>query len=142
MAMTRDECYCIHEEISMLDDSMSHCPICGKEIDCKHPQNRQFCCENLNIIVDAGSKRACISCGDVHTNEYAPPNVNLYRSLHLLTGTSVYRHKYYIRKGLLNLKPDSIQIHWSDLNKIFQICALFGNLKTNRIRMPRFNFIF
>ena len=67
MAMTRDESYCIPEEISMLDDSMSHCPICGELIDHKHPQNRQFCCENVNIIIDDGSKRVCISCGDVHT---------------------------------------------------------------------------
>ena len=42
--MTRDECYCIHEDISMLNDSMSHYPICGEGIDHKHPQNRQICC--------------------------------------------------------------------------------------------------
>ena len=96
--MTRDECYCIHEEISMLNDSVSHYPICGKGIDYKHPQNRQFCCENVNIIIDDGSKRVCISCGDIHAYEYAPPNVNFYGSLHLLRRTSVYEHKYYIWK--------------------------------------------
>ena len=104
--------------------------------------NRQFCCENINIIIDDGSKRVCISCGDIHAYEYAPPNVNFYGNLHLLRRASVYQCKYYVRKRLLDLKPDSIQIRWSDLNKIVCIFNLFGNLKTNRIRMPRFNFIF
>ena len=140
--MTRDECYCICEEISMINDSMSHCPICGERINQKHPQNRQFCCENVNIIIDDGSKSVCIPCGEVHAYEYTSSNVNFYGSLYLLRRTSVCQCKYYIRKRLLDLKPDSIQIRWSDLNKIIRIFDLFGILKTNRIRIPRFNFIF